>query len=445
MAIPSVLTSADIAAAGGDLTARPLSFQRTAMVACLGDSITANNWNENATGALGPTGLMRNYGYAYWAQMLSDGRAWFPESENFGIRGETSQQILARVSSAVSSPAQIVVVFAGTNDRGGANRTAAETISNIGRIVTALLDVGKFVIVCVPPPRGLAGVDVLTATQQKYAAQVYDYLRRTYAFNDRRVRLVDPWLALVNQANANAEVLPNTFLDGTHPGPVAAMAYGSGIAAILNHIVPSVPVLPTHNNEEFDALYNPFGTLNTNPTMQGVGGTKSGTTPTPTGDVADSYSISGTNAALTIVCAKVTNADNRTLQQITVGGTVTASGQAVEFYQNINVARFSPGDVIEAFAYVEVDGGTSGVYTARTEVRQIATATGTTRQSCGNKTDSAVMSSLPVTAYKGVQRVGRMTIQSDMTAVRLRFVIDIQPNVTVAAVARIGAIALRKV
>jgi len=92
----------------------PASGQRKVIVAALGDSITAGNpgWDPDPERRkLEDPGNDETSQYLYWAQAL-DPRLDF---RNFGVGGERTDQILARLPAAIVG-ADVLVVQGGIND-----------------------------------------------------------------------------------------------------------------------------------------------------------------------------------------------------------------------------------------------------------------------------------------------------------------------------------------
>ena len=76
----------------------------------------------------------------------------FKVENNFGVGGDTTAMVLARIQSVLNSDAGIVVLLAGTNDRSSTD--AATSIANLEQIVKQLTDAGLWVILIAELPSG---------------------------------------------------------------------------------------------------------------------------------------------------------------------------------------------------------------------------------------------------------------------------------------------------
>lgn len=392
-------------------------------IACLGDSNTFINWGDDpstGTSQISPPtqGKLQTRGFAFWAQALSGARVEFAQDLNFGVSGETSTQILARVNDAANSRADAVVVLAGTNDRGVAALSAAITIANLTAIITALRAKNKRVFLLTVPPRGLSGTPYFTAGSQQlnYLYAVNTWIKRV-ASQARGVTVIDPWAdwadPLSNVAAFRAGQI--NAADAAHFGPASAYPIGKLLAAEFAKAYPAIDWLPKSNFDVYDAINNPTGALNTNPMMDGTSGTLSGSTPTPTGQVADSWSLSGTDGGFTLAGSKQT-VGNDVFQRIALGGTPGAgSDRLVTLGQSISqsAGRVVAGDVLEAFARVKVgaSSGLFGIALILQETYNPGSGNTTLETRCGDSSHVANVF-MPTEAWEGVLRLPPFTIPS---------------------------------
>jgi hypothetical protein len=143
----AVLTAADAAAARAAIGADTGGYAAPA-IDFLGDSITAQNGGNtpvsNPSGAVYPN-LGAHYesrGFAVYALMILGQRLRC--GTNFGIGGQTTTAIRARLVDVLASPHRYVHVYAGVNDI-GQGLSLATTQSNLKAIYTDLIAAGKIV------------------------------------------------------------------------------------------------------------------------------------------------------------------------------------------------------------------------------------------------------------------------------------------------------------
>jgi len=397
-------------------------------IACLGDSNTFINWGNDSstgTGAINPPtqGILQCRGFAFWAQTLSGARVEFAQDLNFGVSGETSTQILARVNDAANSRADAVVVLAGTNDRGAAALSSATTIANLSAIITALRARNKRVFLLTVPPRGVAGTEYFAAGAQQllYLYAVNSWIKRS-ASQIRGVSVIDPWGDIADPTSDRGVFAAGMIAaaDAAHFGPASAYPIGKLLAAEFARLYPPVDWLPKSNYDLLDLTNNPTGILNPNPMMTGTGGTKSGTTPTPTGTVADSWVLSGSDSGLTLAGSK---ADSYT-QRLTIGGTASQSTSTVTLEGTISqsAGKVVAGDVIEGFARVSV-GASSGLFglgLILQETYNPGSGNATLQTQCGDSSHVTGVF-MPAEAWSGILRLPPLTIPTGtLTSLKLR-------------------------
>lgn len=228
---------------------------RGATVALLGDSFTALN---APPGGYGPSAGAQWYpgnGWWDWADTFLGKRTL--RAGTFGVGGNTTAQILARISSVTSLNPKptFCVVQGGTNDT-NLNVDPATTIANMQAICDQLMLVGIYpILTSVPPvpytsPSQLASVAAILTAQKDIARKT-----RGVIFCDWRPYVVNPidgtWQAGLSD-------------DGIHPNSVGCARLGKALADTLAPLIPAVDtLLSTNNNPKL---------LNANPMMLGTGG-----------------------------------------------------------------------------------------------------------------------------------------------------------------------------
>lgn len=434
-----------------------LSLTAVPQIATLGDSNTFINWGSNPTTGTAqinpPTqGILQCRGYAFWAQTLCDARVEFPQALNFGVSGETSTQILARVAQAANSAADAVVVLAGTNDFGAADLPYATTIANLTAIIVALRARNKRVLLMTVPPRGHPTSHFFSGAADPKLLRLFavnTWIKRT-ASQMRGVSVIDAWGSIADPASAYGDFLAGMVNSGDVAHIISSSAYQIGklLAAEFTRLYPPIDWLPKSNTDLYDATSNPVGALNANPMMLGTAGTLSGTTPVPTGQVADSWTLSGADAALTLAGSKQVSG-NSTSQRIALGGTpgagsdrIATLGQAV----SQSGGRIVAGEVLEGFARVSV-GASNGMYGLALMLQETydpGTGNVTVQTNCGNS-GQGVDNLMPTEAWSGVLRLPPLTIPAGtLSSLQFRLRLWAQQNTAVSVNVDVTAMALRK-
>ena len=374
-------------------------------------------------------------GWIGWLQFLSGQRFDFDLADNYGKSGDTSAQLLARVPAAIATTtAKVAIVLIGTND---ANSSVpyATTKANFDAIIALLQAAGMTVIVIAELPRGDSTNTSarLTATNLKHFMQYTEYLRRLRTTPG--VFVADPWQYWADPLSATGDAISATYTkDGLHENPLGAYYIALSVLPIINSIFPAVDILPTSNSDLFDATDNPWGCLNSNPMMDGTGGSFNATGGS--GLVATGWSENA-GPTWTRTYSKSTLANGKPAQQIVIGGTGTTSG--VGFRQTITAGNLTIGDQVQAVASIEIDASAANVSQLALQLLDNNTITsGDMRRSVSTEVVPNISSQI-----KGVMRTPIYTLTS--TTLQLQFFMNVLNAVTPAATVRIGQVALRKV
>lgn len=267
----------------------------------------------------------------------------------------------------------------------------------------------------------------------------------------RGVSVIDAWGAIADPASAYGDFLAGMVNSGDVAHLVSTSAYQIGklLAAEFARLYPPIDWLPKSNTDLYDATSNPVGALNANPMMLGTAGTLSGTTPVPTGQVADSWTLSGADAGLTLAGSKQVSG-NSTSQRIALGGTpgagsdrIATLGQAI----SQSGGRIVEGDVLEGFARVSVGAATGfyGLALMLQETYNPGTGNVTVQTNCGNS-GQGVDNLMPTEAWSGVLRLPPLTIPAGaLSSLQFRLRAWAQQNTPVGVNIDVTAMALRKV
>jgi len=314
-------------------------------VSIFGDSITQDHYETTAATAV--------YERVRWfsaANALLGQRMRLVQ--NAGVNGETTTQMLARLtgngpnpgagfgalgstaSAVTSSPSplygapKLCFVHGGVNDIYGSSLPAATVIANLQSIYAGLMSAGV-------APIAMTIMAVNSTTVGYSTANVATHLEvnrwiRTYC-QANNIQMVDAFAATVDPTSATG-VEMNTLLtrDGKqHPGNRGGWAVGRAIYNLLVNILPARDILPQSNLETI-ALDPSIKQLLTNPLLTGTAAiTSTGYSGTAAGsNLANANFVRGGSASA--VLSAVTRADGYG-QNTKFVCTFTASGDNLEF------------------------------------------------------------------------------------------------------------------
>jgi lysophospholipase L1-like esterase len=391
-------------------------------------------------------------GSCAWANLLSDGQFTFPHELNFGVVGDTTDQIVARLPALIAAkPSAVVLPCPATNDRNSNElRTAQHSIDNLIKILDACYSAGIPVILTTEFPRGNAtfASGLITGTQLNY----HRLLRRwvlDVAANRRGVTVIDTWPLLADLSRSDgAMLLVNTY-DGTHLAPIGAAKVGAAIAAVLRAMFPRKWI---HADYDAGGLYhateNPRGNLIPNPGMIGTAGTKDAASTGSLGDSNTSTRDAAFNSGtLTTAFSKVARAGFNDWQQVVLGGTAGATAnQNLEIYQSASNANFAEGDKVRAVCDVELGTTMTGI--CGVTLRTTKTVGGVAESSSALRPiDTSPMPASGIYGGRTLLMVTRpFTVPAGaVTQMRARMVINTIPGAVVDGTVRWGNMRLEKV
>lgn len=307
------------------------------IVALLGDSITGNNNQTNKF----------NSQVGYWsnASVLLGKRFQSAPHLNFGVTGQITAQILARVGDVIEQSPDICIVMGGTNDV-SSGVTASAAYANIEAIWSALTGAGILVVAGTVLPRSDPS---LSADESKVLQQLNGLIRLNAAkFTD--VYLWDAFIDLADTTSTVSGCVSAYFSDLLHPNREGAYWLGKSLAAVFNKAFPQdggPAYRCVSGGDLYDATYSPNGNLLANAMLSGTSGTKVGAYAT--GSAANSFSVyRPLGATITCVASKGTktlpNGQTYPTQILTVsspGGGVAI--EEISFFQNVTT---NAGDVL---------------------------------------------------------------------------------------------------
>lgn len=395
-------------------TIAPLKLQTLSRtIACLGDSISARNNSAPMAGS-----SFSGSGFLAWAQIFLRNHVEFDGSLNFGVSGETSTQILARVSQVVAANPATCTVLAGTNDYSGVTDPNV-TSGNLITILQILLAAGIRPIWLPILPRNIASQNA------QFIAAVNWNVRTWCRENNVIISDVSPvWIdSTTGQPKANLTI------DGLHPNIQGSILIGQVLANTLAQYLPQDDGLIYNPLDTFytvGPVSNIWGALNPNPLTTGTSGTKfSGMT----GNYLSSWNsqvVGGATWTGTINCTKETPADGLgEWQRVDFTNFVTAStSQVIQFYNLISpmaAGTVLAGTLFESLCEFEIvsnSGGLNCVSLATTDFdgstnRGVQTSAGGTSTDTINAgtTFSGVLRT-PVQAMRPNSGAGSSTLQT---------------------------------
>lgn len=322
-------------------------------IAGLGNSITRSN-----SGAYN-----RGDSFLDYAVLLSSGR--LVSVGNYGVAGERTDQMLARVNAALADKPAFLNVEGGTNDINQgvqAGNTTAQIVASASASLRAIYETarrkGTIPVANTVPPYGFS--TGLSDPRKIANEALNNWIRRHAALNgyplvDHYVNLVDP--GTINGSTATAPgnwkypALTYTT-DGTHPTP-----YASGIMGqlLLDALLPYLPknrfVQPmttsVDSTQTMFTIKNVF--FNTQTTNPGVFPNNANTTGAAiSNSVGVTYSMIQEAGALGFA--------------LNVALSISSTGAGGIATQNSG-ETFTAGDIVQVCGIFSTDGGTSTLIT----------------------------------------------------------------------------------
>jgi hypothetical protein len=288
---------------------------------------------------------------------------------NWGINGQTSTQILARVrgdngTSPKASDMEFDVAFvaAGSNDPSN-SITTDTSVANILATVDYLLSIGKYVFVFPVRSRGSTGG---TTNQQKQYRYINKRLRDALPLR-RNTHFIDWERAWTDTTSASGYPFTGYSRDDIHDSAIGGynlanyiwfgMVGSTQVWQGLQAMFPPRSHLFNSQLDIYDATYNPRGNLLLHGLFDGTGGTANASAGC-SGSVASGWTLERTvnSGNTTCVGSLETSADNRGYSQVmtfTPGGTASEQFTLRTGFSSINVSALA-GQWVQASCDVEV-------------------------------------------------------------------------------------------
>ena len=420
--------------------ARPVS-----MIASLGDSITYQ-FND------GVPQWKRPYGYQTWAEILSGGAARFPSALNFGIGGNRTDQMLARVGDVIAARPDACVVMGGVNDL--RSLTAEQSMANLRQIYETLLASGILPVAVPPLPAGILAGTALSVAEQRQLSQLRRLIR-SHSLSSGGLVIADATDMLIAHGTGDGvplggvpsgSIIPAAVTyDGLHPAVRGAFWTGRAIASALATRLGGQPNLHDGDNDAFDAASNPTGSKIGSALSFGNGGgsvTGGAQGVAPSGWVLQQLSPGGTVSG-SFEGETLENGESRQRYRLDFSTTSQDGEARARFYRQI-YSGFEIGEVVEGIVEVEVSDIAAS---CMNELQlQVNDASGEYSRVLGFQVRTLNGSKFlyPDIGWKGVLRTEPMTVGS---AVALDFVLSfgIAAKDGAAASLRIGRPRLARV
>ena len=220
-------------------------------IVLIGDSITLRNGygSEKITDISSSNWLYDGEGWFSWGNVMLRHR--LNMLANLGIGGETSAQILARISSVVAYNPNYCHILVGANDI-GSGIDSSITIANIKAMAEYFLNNDIVPIIGTIPPR-----NTLT-TQQKANTFTINNWIKNYAYNQNGVICVDYYAYVAKAVDGLAKT--GLLIDGTHQNGKGAYFMGYAFYEALKDKIPEYPQLPYSNIDTNNLIPNPMFT-----------------------------------------------------------------------------------------------------------------------------------------------------------------------------------------
>ncbi len=318
----------------GEYTPRDIVLTAPIEAAALGNSYVANSIN------VGSTTWYDSRGWMNWGNMMMGSPLRIRPTSFKGVAGETTTQILARVTeiTTLSPIPKFCFLDGGVNDF-GFDVSLATVLANYTSIIEALNDAG--IIAVIGPCFATDAADA-------------QYIADAQALNLALKKLASPgsmiWCDWSNLIEPTGLTVASTLYDGIHPGSVGARGMGRAVAtAMMPRIAGEYPLATTASPG-----------LLTNPMLTGTTGTLgSGFT----GEAPTSWTFyrSGVPSGGTQTSAKVARDDDHgEWTELTLTGTTNAGkwqGGLLSPAASYVTLGLIEGRYYEVAAEVEIDGG----------------------------------------------------------------------------------------
>lgn len=370
-----------------------------------------------------------------WAQALSGQRLYYDKDWNFGVGGDNTADLLARLDAVLEADTDYVFISIGGNDVTHP-LTLTQVCENLEEIWDRCYEAGKFVIASMLYPRGTA--TTWTSAHKAKSAAISNYIQQA-KHRRKMFEVINPAPIFTDYSNTNGNSLAVMTTDGVHPGVYGAFTLGKSIAECFERLEPARPDLFDDYSNVYGAA-NPYGNLIPNGLLYGTGGSVGAGA---SGVIADSTALIMAGS-LPVVCSKGVNEHGMPTQKFTLSGSAGALGGQARVATAGDVVV--PGSQVEAFMRVKLVD-TVGLAPPDLEVRVIDSSDNSTYANAAKLTQQTALESmqLPDGSHELIFRTPRLDVPSNAASVQLIFTFGAYPSTPVSGTIEVSQVWLRTV
>jgi len=311
------------------------------VVTALGDSRIAAIYTNAGQGSYSAHSPLN------WANALSDQR--LVVGATFGVSGDRTDQMIARLNSAIATGAGMLYLQGGLNDIAQnyptAGSSGATAFANIRAMADAARQAGMIVVIEMEVGSNVISTSALCGQVNELNARLYEYAERTPGILLHDARPV----VLQTDFSATAMSYRTGYTyDGTHVNGRGAYYWAKSLALLLQSVVP--PRAAVRMVGRAEAVGNGRRNYLANPCF--VPATGGGANDGTSGTVPSGWSASKSAGATGAFGNEVDAAGLG--NHVVVAATFAAQGDYVRLYQDVNPASWDVGEVVEGTAKITV-------------------------------------------------------------------------------------------
>lgn len=421
--------------------------------AIFGTSITDQNSRNIQPPSASPSRAWYTDGYATWLRILTGQRINLPVENDFGVSGDTFQQMLARIGAVIAAKPHYCIV------EGGSNNIAVDDFATMKAVWLAIVQrlhgEGITPIILPMPPRAGAA---LTANQVKTQQRFYVF-QREFCLRNKGYLFADYLGSWLDQSSILSVPLAGMVkADNLHPTTIGAYWMGKALADIINPLL-SPRTSNVHAAADiYDAAFNPTGSLLYSGTanrslLSGTGGTQTANAGlTYVGALAAGATF--VRSAATSTCTVTLSKENprtdpgRPSGERQVVQIAAATGGGADEVYNLRftplIADVAAGDWYYAEASIEVTAAPANVLAL--ELYLLETRPSNSQTAIDGSMNSALAGVLPPVTWSGVLRTPPIQRQADATALQVNIRARLNAAAGAAGVTfKVGDFVVRKV
>lgn len=342
--------SAQMAAGAAAVVGAAGSPRRDGRLLLFGDSQVERDWLTTATDTA-------NVGQGIINHANIFGGRRYEVVDNFGVIGDTTDLMLARIDTAVAAARECGAVFisASTNDIFGSLLADTYVTEKLENIFRRFMEAGVYVIWKNETPRTF-----VDATKVAYQNNINTWAKE-FERNNPGFSVFDAAAVIVNATSTQFAATANRLDGAVHYLNIAAVLLGKAFNTKYSGMfVPRDNLIDTASDTY--TVSTTSGQLWGNPLFSGTAGTETATGggTAPTGDTANLTQVDhAVNTAATCVCSLVSQADGfGQAQRIVIASNGASDRWTVRNITNITTG-VSPGDLIELECDIRVSSATN--------------------------------------------------------------------------------------